>query len=323
MRPTIWTALQVAVVATTVTLLIGLTTVPKTTLAVFWNVVVPVLPAIFLVAPSLWRNVCPLATLNMLGSDRIAHRISNPRMTRASFAIGIFLFVLLVPARHFLFNLNGPVLSIVILAVLLLAFMLGTLFRTKAGFCNAICPLLPVERLYSQRPMFQVVNARCAQCSLCAPLGCIDLVPTNSIAHTFGMSRKSNAWLFSVYGIFAGAFPGFVIGYYTLQDSPLGRAAVSHVYAHVVLSMAVSWVLTALAVTALRIHWDFAMSAIAAISFALYYWYASPLVAMTLGMPQLGPIVIRTAAGVLIAAWSVAYVRSRQRPLAGKAAAAR
>lgn len=37
---------------------------PTTWLPVFWGMAIPVLPAVFLIAPGFWRNVCPLAAAN-------------------------------------------------------------------------------------------------------------------------------------------------------------------------------------------------------------------------------------------------------------------
>src|SRR5690606_9698891 len=39
---------------------------PAGGLFVLFGIVVPLLPAVFLVAPGLWRNVCPLAASNQL-----------------------------------------------------------------------------------------------------------------------------------------------------------------------------------------------------------------------------------------------------------------
>ena len=37
---------------------------PQLGLLLFWKVAVPLLPAVFLLAPGLWRNLCPLAASN-------------------------------------------------------------------------------------------------------------------------------------------------------------------------------------------------------------------------------------------------------------------
>ena len=115
----------------------------------------------------------------------------------------------------------------------------------KAGFCNSICPVLPVERLYGQAPLATLSNPRCPDCTLCTPRGCIDLSPSKSVAQTFGPVRRSQAWLFTSFGVFAGSFPGFVLGYFTWQDVPF--AAAGTVYLAVGLVSAGSYAITEIA----------------------------------------------------------------------------
>ena len=61
----VWRTLQVLAVITLSVVLAGLITWPDTTLAVFWNVIIPLVPASLLLSPALWRNICPLATANL------------------------------------------------------------------------------------------------------------------------------------------------------------------------------------------------------------------------------------------------------------------
>ena len=39
---------------------------PDTMVTLFWGALVPVVPAVWLLAPGLWRNTCPLATVSQL-----------------------------------------------------------------------------------------------------------------------------------------------------------------------------------------------------------------------------------------------------------------
>src|SRR5579872_225617 len=39
---------------------------PRLALTLFWDLFVPLAPLVFLVAPGLWRNVCPMAALNQI-----------------------------------------------------------------------------------------------------------------------------------------------------------------------------------------------------------------------------------------------------------------
>lgn len=173
--------------------------------------------------------------------------------------------------------------------------------------------MLPVERLYGQRPLVIVGNPRCQPCSLCTPLGCIDLAPGKSIPQVIGPARRSHAWTVPAFGAFAAAFPGFVIGYYTTTDGPLASAG--HVYAHVGMWMLGSYVVVALGVLLLDLSAEHTIGFLAALAAALYYWFAAPLVAAALGVPGAGATVLRVAAFGLVGFWLWrGALRSRRRP---------
>jgi hypothetical protein len=219
----------------------------------------------------------------------------------------MMLLLILVPARRGVFNADGVALAAVILAVALAAACLGAFFDLKAGFCNAICPVLPVERLYGQRPLLAVANARCVPCTMCTLRACLDLAPVKSIAQLLGRSRRSHGWLTTPYGIFAAAFPGFVIGYYLTADGPL--AVMGNVYLTVTVWAAGSYLVTAAAVTALGLKAVWTMPALGAIAIACYYWFAAPVVSTALGAATAGTVAIRSAAFALLAVWAWAAVR--------------
>ena len=50
--------------------------VPDTGLKVMWKGVIPALPLLFMVAPGVWRNICPLATSNQ--TPRAARHHQGP-----------------------------------------------------------------------------------------------------------------------------------------------------------------------------------------------------------------------------------------------------
>jgi hypothetical protein len=281
-------------------LLGGLVVVPEPSLELLWNVVIPLVPASLLVAPALWRNVCPLATLNLLANRRAGRRLGPPT-TSHLWAIGILLLLILVPARRFLFNTNGPALATTVIAVALGALLLGWVFSIKAGFCNTICPVLPVERLYGQAPLLSVGNPRCPSCSLCTPVACLDLTPTRSISQVLGPRHRSRWWFLSGYGIFAAAFPGFVIGYNTVADGPLGTAF--PVYGHIGTWMAASFAVAVVAIVAFRLSAARTMIGLAGVAAGIYYWYGSRTIAEALGLGQTGATLLRTMFLGLVAVW--------------------
>ena len=60
----IWKAAQAAVWLVGAVILTCLLFFPPVGLLLFWNILIPVAPALFVLAVGVWRNVCPLATKN-------------------------------------------------------------------------------------------------------------------------------------------------------------------------------------------------------------------------------------------------------------------
>lgn len=296
-----WRTAQAVGIAATIILMAGFFLQPELALNVLWNVLIPLLPATFLITPALWRGLCPLATLNMLSNGLLGRRRLPSKFLPTVGMLGMVLLVVLVPARRFLFNEHGVALAVVIMAVVVAALVLGAVFDLKAGFCNAICPVLPVEKLYGQHPLLVMGNPRCTPCTLCIPKGCIDLSPTKSILQALGPAYRSHAWLKTPYGVFAAAFPGFVVGYFTTTDVSL--AAAGSIYLHVAMWAGGSYLVTVLLVRMLKVRAVVVLPVLAAAAVGLYYWFAAPQVASTLGVVSAGTVVIRSAALVLVGVW--------------------
>ena len=131
-----WTCVCIAIVIATL-----LFRVPEIGLTLFWMVLVPILPAVFMLAPGVWRNVCPMAALNqtprLLGFTRgLAH---TPLIREYSYVFGIALFFLLVSSRKWLFDTSGMATGLLIVIGLVGAFLGGVVFKGKSGWCSSIC----------------------------------------------------------------------------------------------------------------------------------------------------------------------------------------
>lgn len=282
----------------TLALIAGLFVRPRLALDVLWFVLIPILPATFLINAGLWRGICPLATANDLGpSDRgkvLARNWINPAA-----AVGIVLLFVLVPGRHLVFNQQGPALAVVILAVTVLAAVLGLIFRAKSGFCNSICPVLPVEKLYGQAPLVAVRNSRCVPCNLCTAKGCLDIDPSISVKTAVGNGEGVSEWIRTPFGIFAASFPGFVFGYFQVSDVPL--SAWLSVYGTILGYALGSLVVVALLVALLKIPNQRLMPFLGALAAGMYYWYAAPASMAAFDLP--GGMVLRWVLLVLVAFW--------------------
>jgi hypothetical protein len=267
-----------------------------------------------MVSPALWRAVCPLATLNMLGNRSAVRRLSGG-LSRISGLGGIALLALLVPARLLAFNEHAWALLALLVLAAAFALASGFVFRSKSGFCNTLCPVLPVERLYGQRPLLRAGNPRCAVCDLCTPRGCIDLAAEKSVAQILGPSRRHSAWLATAYGAFAASFPGFVVGYFTAASSGMGSSAaatVMHVlaiYGYVLGCAAASYAVVTAIVLTTAVRSTLVLPALGALSAALYYWFAVPTVLETLGAGVAAVETTRVVMLAVVGAWGVRAMR--------------
>lgn len=301
LQANLWRTAQVLGVVGTVALLFGLVVRPELSLRLLWDVAIPVLPAVFLANPLVWRNVCPLATINKFTGDRRGTASLPAEWTGAATIVGVALLLILVPARRFLFNENGLALAVTIAVVALLAGIAGMFFSAKAGFCNAICPVLSVERLYGQRPSVSISNARCSPCTTCTKRGCIDLSPEKSVAQIIGPRRKTARWLTTPFGAFAASFPGFVYAYNSVDDGPLSSAL--GVYGQFAMWCAISFGVVA-AFTLIRPNRnEKTVLFLGALSIGLYYWYAAPTFVEGIALPAAVVVPFRAMALVLVLLW--------------------
>lgn len=311
----VWKIAQTISVITAVTIAALLLVRPEWGLFITWFVLIPLVPALLLVAPTVWRNLCPIAVVHQLPrlAGRSGKRRLSERTQRWAPAIAAAGLILIVPLRLPLFNQNGPALAAFVLAVLALSLAGGFLFAGKAGWCATWCPVGPVERLYGQQPLLSTDHAHCAECIGCTD-PCFDRDGPPAVTLMLGETIESDrgdsngrTWLWrSPIGVFGAAFPGFVLGYFT-ADAAAGLAAV---YAHVALLTAMSLVLLVAfqalfgltATTGLRVG--------AAAAAGLYYWFSVPLVLeATQAMWGLDPfpgwvsVILRAAFLLLISAW--------------------
>ncbi len=304
----LWGAAQLVVLGITLVLIGGFVLWPDASLNLLWGVLIPILPLTFLLGTGMWRSVCPLATLNMLPNPWKGRRGVSIDHARAAGLVGIVLLFVMVPARRFVFNTNGLMMAATVLAVAVLALVLGFIYDAKAGFCNAICPVLPVERLYGQYPLLSTDNPRCPSCTACTPKTCIDLSPTRSLLETIGPSPSAENWLQRPFGIFAASFPGFVAGYYTTSDVPISQAG--GVYLQILAMSALSYAGVFLLAKLTGAQGRIMLPLLAGAAVGVYYWFAAPLIVEALGAPEASGSAIRVVALLVVATWVSSALRT-------------
>ncbi len=284
----------------------GLVFQPAVTATVFWWGLVPLLPATFLVHPGLWRNVCPLATLSM-GPDTVPIRLgAAAEASPWAGAAGVLPFLALVAWRGTGLDSDPAGTGALLAGVLGFAVVAGRRGERRSGFCNRFCPLLPVERLYGQRPWVEIQDSRCASCTLCTPRGCVDLSPPAAAAQLLGPGRRGMEWLLTPFGAFAAAFPGFIVAWFrTVPASP----AVLNLLGALAVGLVVSWFVVAAVVRWSGVPWRLALPTLGALAAGLYYAYAAPRAVAALGGGAGLGRWIQVGAVAFVAAWWIRAVR--------------
>jgi len=305
-----WRIVQLAVLLVGVAIVVALVAWPAIGIHAFWNVLIPVAPALLVFAPGAWRNVCPLGSVGMLPRHLGWSRDRAVDVTwQGRFALlGVVLLLGIVPLRHVVFDTNGPATAFVLVVLACLAFAMGLVFRRKSGWCSGPCPVHPVEKLYGQGPLVSPPNAHCGTCTNCvAP--CPESTP---LAHPL-LGRGSD--LRGLAGVLlVGGFPGFIWGWFHVPDYTVDG------WEH--LLTAYGWPYAAAAVTlvafvALRRLLGPAADGLlvrvfAAAAIACYYWYRLPalvgfgpfpgdgmLVDLTMSLPSWVPAALKAATTAL------------------------
>lgn len=306
-----WKLGQHASVVGLVVVMAGLFVFPAFTATLFWWGIVPVLPVLFLIHPSIWRNVCPLATLSIGGEPegRLAGAASEPSPWAG--AAGVLPFFALVAWRGTGLEARPLEAGGVLLAVTAFAVVAGRRGIRRDGFCNRYCPLLPIERTYGQSPLADVHDTRCPSCTLCTPRGCLDLSATAAAPQLLGPRRHGADWLLTPYGAFVAALPGFIAAYFLAPTA--GSTAPNDLIRFagaLTLGAVASWTSALVLVRVTRAAWSVALPTLAATAAALYYLFATPRAEEAWGW---NPMVTPILQGVVLLVVGVWWVRALRR----------
>jgi hypothetical protein len=319
-----WRIAQVAVWLVGAGIFLALVFRPVLGLHAFWNVLIPVAPALLAVAPGLWRNVCPLGSTalfprHMGWSKR--KRISAEWQGRM-LLIGVALLLLIVPLRHVVMDLSGPATALAIGLLAVVAVTVGFHFEWKSGWCSGLCPVHPVEKLYGTQSAISPPNAHCDMCHQCvAP--CPDSTPS---VHPLMVEKPASRKIAGT--LLVGGFAGYVWGWFQVPDWSGGEG-----WSH--LGQAYAWPLGGLAGAVVvflllqrlvpRRHRRTLIVAFAAAAIACYYWVRLPmlfgfaphpgdgaLVDMRETLPAWFPWACRATTTALLVGWFLARTGVRR-----------
>ena len=210
----IWRIVQTLVWLVGVLILFYLVFYPNVGIHLFWNILIPIAPALFVVAVGVWRNVGPMASTALfprhMGFSK-RKKLTIAQAGKLNLIAIIALFVI-VPLRHAIFNMNGLATALLIIMLGSIAVIVGVLFEWKSGWCSGLCPVHPVEKLYGLKNWLSLPNAHCNKCYRCV-IPCPDTTPgINPFSSNKSTYHKIVGFLM------VGAFPGFIWGWFQVPD---------------------------------------------------------------------------------------------------------
>lgn len=187
---------------------------PAIGLIALWDVLIPLAPLIMVLAPGVWRNVCPLSSVSLISLHvGLSRRKRLSRTVQARLAvIGALLLLLIIPLRHLFFNTSGTATMILLLGLSTMAFICGLLYDWKSAWCAGLCPVHQVEKLYGCRGVQSYPNAHCHNCYNCS-IPCPD-----STVDFFNAHKKVTKTNQISQEVFCGGFPGYVWGWFQIPD---------------------------------------------------------------------------------------------------------
>jgi NADPH-dependent 2,4-dienoyl-CoA reductase/sulfur reductase-like enzyme/ferredoxin len=280
---------------------------PKLGILIFWSFFIPIVPLWFFVLPGLWRNVCPMATLNQTPREqKFTLGLTPPDwLRRYGFVISVIIFLAAASTRKVLFNTNATALGIVLAASLLSAFLGGYIFKGKGGWCSSICPLLPVQRVYGQTPIAVIPNGYCQPCVGCAK-NCYDFNPR--VAMLADLYDEDAQWT-AIRRLFVGLFPGFIVGFYLIPNPPHISDLSMYLQFLVYMGASAGLYLALSSIVPLKANRLTALWVAAALN--LYYWYNASIFANKLhteyGWPVSQPLIWSIRGVVLVVALVFLY----------------
>jgi hypothetical protein len=181
---------------------------------VFWTVAVASLPLVFVLAGyHRWRRICPLAFVAQLPArfGVGGRRRAGGWMQRHAYHISFGVFLLSLWLRLVATNGDGYAIAVFLVALCATAIAVDAVFTGKT-WCNYVCPVLFVEKLYTEpRGLRDTPNSQCSTCTACRPT-CPDINQENSFWKEIQLPSKRDVYF---------AFPGVVLafyGYYFLQS---------------------------------------------------------------------------------------------------------
>jgi hypothetical protein len=172
-----------------------------------WTIVIASLPVgIVLVGYHRWRRICPLAFLAQLPTrlQRPGTRRAGPWLETNYYYIAFAVFFVSLWLRLVATNGDGPAIAAFVVLLSLTALLCGIVYTGKT-WCNYVCPLSFIEKIYTEpQGLRETSNSQCVPCTACKK-ACPDINEENGYWKEIGSRPKRVVYY---------AFPGLVFGFY-------------------------------------------------------------------------------------------------------------
>jgi hypothetical protein len=174
---------------------------------IVWTVVVAAIPLfIVLVGYHRWRRICPLAFF-----AQIPVRLKRPGIKKASpwleanyYYVSFTIFFFSLWMRLIGTNGDGHAIAAFFVMISFAALIFGA-FYTGKTWCNYICPLSFIEKVYTEpHGLRETKNSQCTKCTACKK-SCPDINEENGYWKEIDSRPKRFVYF---------AFPGLVFGFY-------------------------------------------------------------------------------------------------------------
>ncbi|MDP6033390.1 MAG: hypothetical protein QGH04_06015, partial [Candidatus Marinimicrobia bacterium] len=183
---------------------------------------------------------------------------------------GFIILIILIPLRHIYYT---SVIEVSVLLITgLIAISSGFIYNKKSGWCNGLCPLIHVEKLYGIKPLKSFDSIYCKPCKQCVS-PCLDLTKNDSLSNLKEKSMLDR--------VLFGGFPGLIWGWFQVEDHSglINYKSILQSYQVPLTSMFVTFVLFELFRIILNNKTSFYLKPFFSFSaISLYYWYRLPQV---------------------------------------------
>ena len=273
----VWVVMRVLVLFGTLGLAVLMVVMPVLALRLWWGFIVPALPLTLVLAPGVWRQVCPMAFLNQMPRQGGFTKALDlpPALKSAAFGIAVAGFVGAVALRNPLLNAGGVATAAMIIGALLLAFAGGLVFKGRSGWCGTFCPLAPIQRVYGQAPALVVRNGYCPTCVGCQK-NCYDFNPRGAV---FGDMNDADPRYTGQRRLFYGLLPGLILGYFMQGPNP-AYGEPTHLFI-VLGACCLSAGLYGLLISFFPARPFWVATVFAAVAIGAFYWFSGPTIVNT------------------------------------------